>query len=124
MFVKLSQRKRLAHGFRVKRGYCLDVTASHSENVIGLFHRITGQHAAPLPADVDAHLLESPNGIFARCLPIDRADTGRNNSKIPSIFQCMAQQTFSHGTAADVSSADEQNGFHTTNEPINLGRSD
>ena len=111
--IELAQKEGLFRRLWIQEHHRIDMAVRHAEDVIGLHHRVPAEHPAALMADVDANLPESAHGIFAGRQAIDRAHAGGYDLAIGPPLGGMAKQPLGHGAAANVASADKQNGLHS-----------
>src|SRR4030095_8009539 len=90
----------------------LQVTPSHHQDVSGPFHKIFIQLLAALMGNIDTQGPARLHGRPAGRLSVQGTHPRRCHRDVSSVFERRAQDTFRHGTAADIPGADEENVFH------------
>src|SRR5437588_3833734 len=93
----------------------------HAENKISLLHQLRCEHAAALAGDIDAQLLYRLDGVRAGRLALRGPESGRENTKISAALNGAAENSFGHGTAADIAGANKKDRLHHCVNHLNLG---
>jgi len=111
-FIKFAQQKSFFRGLRVEKRDGVHMAVGHAEDVFGLGNHFRGEMAAAVIADIDAELTQGAHRVVAGGLAVHRANAGRCDLDVPAPAHRVPEQPFSHGAAANISRADEQNCLH------------
>ena len=87
------------------------VPLGHGKDVSGLLDQFPGEGLAAEPAEIHLFLLQNIHGMLAGSLPGGSTDARAFNRIIVRVFHEGTEETFCHGTAADVSGADKKDVF-------------
>jgi hypothetical protein len=111
-FVEFAQEEGFFGREREQHHDRIDVAVGHPKDEIGLLHQIGGKHAAALVGDVDAELSNGLDSVGTGWLAISGAEPRGDNAVTASVPNSSPEDALSHGAAANVTCANEENGLH------------
>ncbi len=111
-FIEGADEMRFVVRLRAKHGDGLQVPARHDEDVVGPFHQFVRERLAAQVADIDPQGPEHLDGMRAGRLAVPGADARGGDLNVPAVPRRMPEEALSHGAAADIPGADEQDVFH------------